>query len=191
MSDQETRERIQKIETLIERFEKSTDPYAREDARQLVQALMDLHSIALGRMVTVLIDEGATGQKILNELANDENVSGLLMLYGLHPLSLADRVGNAVKKLQPLLDSHHSTLELISCEEGAVQLRLVVNSNGCHSNSTELKQVIREAIIGAAPDFADLTIEEIAPQPEPVFVPLQGLGKRKVNTSANEGVAVT
>src|SRR5215813_10879109 len=103
MSDQQTRERIQKIETLIERFDQSTDPYAREDALQLVQALMDLHSISLSHIVTVLLDQGESGRKILNEMANDENVSGLLILYGLHPLSLADRVGNAVNKLKPLL----------------------------------------------------------------------------------------
>jgi len=191
MNDQQTRDRIQKIEALIDRFERSTDPDVREDARQLVQALMDLHSISLSQIVTILLDQGASGQQILHELMNNENVSGLLILYGLHPLSLSDRVNNAVQKLQPLLDSHHSTLELISCEEGAVQLRLVVNSNGGHSSSIELQQLIREAIIGAAPDFADLTIQVIAPEPQPVFVPLQGLGKRKMLADAGEGVAVT
>jgi Fe-S cluster biogenesis protein NfuA len=177
MNQQDTRACIEKIDGLLRGFEE-TDPKVKGDAAELVTALMGIHGSALARMLTLIRTQGAGSEEILASLAADEDVSALLNLYGLHPIELRERVETAIAKLAPLLDSHQAKIEMLSVDAGAVSLRLTANGSGCHSSIGELRQVVEDAIIGVAPDVLDLQIQEVTPQPAPVLVTLQGLGKR-------------
>jgi Fe-S cluster biogenesis protein NfuA len=191
MADAGTRERIQKIEELIQHLDETGDAESRELISQLLQALMDLHSACLGRIVTVLSDYGNPGREILSTLGDDEMVSGLLLLYGLHPIPLAERIKSALHSLQPLLDSAKASVEIVSVDPEIVKLRIETNSNGgCHSNSTQLKEAIENAIVSVAPDVANLVIDEHALETPPVLVTLQGLTKSQQDTNAESTAAV-
>lgn len=189
MDNQHTREQIEQVEFLLKRFDECADANVRDDAAKLVHALMDIHGAGLGRIVDLLANDGEPGAETLAKLAADETVSGLLVLYGLHPVSFNDRLRVAIEKLQPLLSSHDSSVEVISARPEMVHLRLVANGQGCHSGGAQLKQVIEETIMGAAPDLLTLQIEESPREVTPVFVPLQGLPKSKA--SINESQAAT
>jgi len=190
MNNQHTREQIEQVEYLLRRFDEFADPHVRDDANKLVKALMDIHGAGLGRIVDLLASEGKAGAEILAKLAADETVSGLLVLYGLHPVSFSERIRVAVETLQPLLDSHNAAVEIISANREAVQLRLLVNGQGCHSGSGQLKQVIEESILGAAPDLLNLRIEETLPEPATVFVTLHGLQKTGSSVDESRGATV-
>jgi Fe-S cluster biogenesis protein NfuA len=162
--DRQLRERIRRIERLLKEVDQFQDPHAQAHTREIVQALMDMHGAAIGKMLELLSAE-PTGSSIIDSLANDEMVSGLLLLYGLHPLDIATRVANALEQVRPYLRSHGGNVELISLSEGLVRLRLQGSCHGCPSSAATLKQTIEEAIYDKAPDVTNIEVEA-DPEPE-------------------------
>ncbi|PWT75742.1 MAG: hypothetical protein C5B46_02250 [Proteobacteria bacterium] len=189
MDHQHTREQIERIEALLRKFEQSPDKSARDHAAELVQALMDVHAAGLARIVDAIAAQGLTGRNVLKKLAADEIAGGLLALYGLHPVAVADRVRGAIADLQTTLQNHQATIEIVSLAGGVARLRLIAAANGCHSGGAQLKQLIEDSLVGAAPELTGVEIEEVTPEPKPVFVPLRGLEKRSATASV-ESVAV-
>ena len=185
MRNQEMQAQIEKIQNLVEYFEQQPDSETRNRVLELLQALMDLHGNCLGHIISVIADHGTAGQEILGELSKDETVSGLLILYGLHPAPLQDRVQEAIEKLSHVFKPHNASIELLAIDEGAVRLRFTANGDGCHSSPATLREIINNTMLGAAPDITDLIIDEVAPEPKLVFVPLESLGKTRAAAKGN------
>lgn len=171
--DATSRQRIQRIETLINKVEGLADPEARALTLELVQALMDLHGEGINRMLEVVADD-PSGQAIIERLGDEELVAGLLMLYGLHPLELETRVTRALDKVRPYLKSHGGNVALVGIDEGVVRLQLEGNCHGCGSSAMTMKLAIEEAIYEIAPDVAELIVAGVVEeQKAPALVPLQ------------------
>lgn len=151
MDDRQARECVERIETLLEELEGS------ERAMELVQALLDLYGEGLARIAAR--EPGA-----LASLDGDEVVSHLLLLHGLHPAPLDERVRGALDEVRPYLESHGGGVELLGTEGGLVRLRLEGSCNGCPSSTATLKLAIEDAIHKAAPDVVDV-VAEGAPAP--------------------------
>src|SRR5882762_5803273 len=130
--DATSRQRIQKIETLINKVEGLSDPEARTSAIALMQALMELHGEGINRLLEI-VAEDTNGQAIIERLGQQELVAGLLLLYGLHPLELETRVQKALDKVRPYLKSHGGNVGLVDVNEGVVRLQMEGNCHGCTS----------------------------------------------------------
>lgn len=150
---------IEKIEQLIQTIEGLPDPAARASALGLVQALMDFHGEALDRLMELIASQGEVGYSIFDKFSDDEVVSNLLLLYGLHPLPIETRVANALEQVRPRLDAHGGSVELLEINEGVVRLRLQGNCKGCPSSADTLKLAIEAAIFAAAPDVSAIEAE--------------------------------
>jgi Fe-S cluster biogenesis protein NfuA len=168
----EFQQRIQSIERMLGEIEGSADPSLRTSVRQLVQLVMDLHGAGLERMLELIRADGA-GESLVHKLGRDDLVASLLVLYGLHPLSLDARITEGLDKARERLRSHQGEVELLSIEEGAVKLRLHVNGHGCGSTAQALKEIVEDAVYQCAPDIASLVIEDAAAKPG--FVSLEML----------------
>ena len=153
------------IEELIHNIEHLKDSEARENAIALVQALMEFHGTALDRLMELIAEKGETGYSIFDSFAADEKVGSLLLLYGLHPVSLETRVTNALDKVRPYLSSHGGSVELLEIVEGTVWVKLEGSCKTCPSSSMTLKLAIEEAIYEAAPDIVAIHAEGITPAP--------------------------
>jgi Fe-S cluster biogenesis protein NfuA len=147
VDDREARELVGRIEALLEG--------ADDAATELVAALLDLYGEGLARVVAWVPDP--------SELAGDELVSHLLLLHGLHPIALEDRVRGALAEVRPYLDSHGGDVELIGVEDGVVRLRLEGSCSGCASSQVTLKLAIEDAIRKAAPDVEEIDAEGAVP----------------------------
>ena len=150
---------IEQIEELVQRIEDLSDPNARTNTLALVQALMDFHGEALDRLMEIVASQGEQGYLIFNKFGKDELVSNLLLLYGLHPLPLEERIAQALEKVRPHLDSHGGNVELLSITDGVVRLRLEGTCRGCPSSAETLKLAIESAIYSAAPDVVSIEAE--------------------------------
>jgi hypothetical protein len=102
---QEFQERVGRIEKLVQRLEASADPALQRAARELVGSLMEMHGVALERIIEVLSDSGEAGKQLIQALASDELVGNLLILYNLHPEDLETRIGRGLDKIRPVLRS--------------------------------------------------------------------------------------
>ncbi len=149
---------VAKMEGLLEQLETLPDPAARQTATEVVQALLDLYGEGLERIVEVLAanDDGTLAEA----LGEDELVSHLLLLHGLHPVPLEQRVGGALESVLPYMESHGGSAQLLGIEDGVVRLRLEGSCSGCPSSSVTLKLAIEKAIFEAAPDVQEVRAED-------------------------------
>lgn len=166
LEEKQFQQRMQQIEGLIRNIENLPDATARTSALELVQSLMEFHGAGLERLMEIVADAGEPGFAIFDNFARDNLVGSVLLLYGLHPLSIEARVMQALDKVRPYLDSHGGNVELLGISDaGAVRLRLQGSCKSCPSSSMTLKLAIEEAIYEAAPDVTAIEAEGVAEQP--------------------------
>ena len=163
-------QRLQSIERLVGEIDSSADPSLRASVQQLVQLVMDLHGAGIERMLELI--RSADSESIVQKLGQDDLVASLLVLYGLHPLSLEERVVQALGKVRLRLKAREGDVEVLRIQDGAVRLRLRADGHGCGSTGQALKEMVEEAVYQAAPDLTELTIEG---GETPSFVPLAAL----------------
>jgi Fe-S cluster biogenesis protein NfuA len=172
LDDGGARERVARIDELLDRVEALADPGPRDLAIELVQALLDLYGEGLGRVVEHVArhDDG----ELAAELAADEVVAHLLLVHGLHPQPLEARVRDALDEVRPYLESHGGDVELVAIDDGVARLRLEGSCNGCPSSTATLKLAIEDAIHKAAPDVDRIEAEgAVEPAPPPGLLQLE------------------
>ncbi|MGI8430768.1 MAG: NifU family protein, partial [Chthoniobacterales bacterium] len=108
---QEFQRRLGRVEDLIAGLEKSPDPKVREQVRELIQTLLDLHASGLERILESIHSTGEPGVALIEQLGCDQLVSGVLLLHGLHPLDLETRVRTALETVRPRLGQHGGSVE--------------------------------------------------------------------------------
>src|SRR4051794_31928367 len=101
MDNAEFQQHAEKIEQLLERVHALPDEDVRNTALELMQSLMDLHGSGVTRIVEVLSEAGESGRSALAKLGSDPLICGLLVLYGVHPVSLEQRVTAAIESVAP------------------------------------------------------------------------------------------
>jgi Fe-S cluster biogenesis protein NfuA/nitrite reductase/ring-hydroxylating ferredoxin subunit len=183
LDDQGLQERVARIETLLGEIEALHDPNARAKAAEMVQVLLELYGEGLARVMDV-VAEGEERERIFEALAEDELVSHLLLLHGLHPLDVQTRVTQALEEVRPYLRSHGGDVELLGIEGGVVRVRLQGSCDGCPSSAATLKLAIEEALQKAAPDLEGVEAEGVA-ETTPTLVAGPTL-RRKKKSEAEE-----
>jgi Fe-S cluster biogenesis protein NfuA/nitrite reductase/ring-hydroxylating ferredoxin subunit len=175
LTQKDSQPRIQKIEELIHTIDSVADPQLRANAVELVQLLMELHGEGIDRMLEIVAQDGSAGQAIIDNLAGDDLVAGLLLLYGLHPVDFETRVGKALDKVRPYLKSHGGGVELLSVDDGVIRLQMQGSCHGCPSSAMTMKLAIEEAVYEAAPDVTEILVDGVVEEPAtpPHLVPLQ------------------
>jgi Fe-S cluster biogenesis protein NfuA/nitrite reductase/ring-hydroxylating ferredoxin subunit len=156
--DRSPQELVTRVERLLDDIERLADPSGREKATEVVQALFHLYGTGLERIVEEVAarDDGA----LAAAFAADELVSHLLLLHGLHPVGLEQRVISALDEVRPYLESHGGDVELLAIAEATVRLRLQGSCSGCPSSTMTLKLAIENAIHKVAPEIEEVVAEE-------------------------------
>ena len=143
------------LESQLRRLETIADPASRGIATDLLAAVLQFHTAALGRMLE-MIEKSEAGAAILAGFDGDPLVRSVLLVHDLHPDSFATRVRRALSDLEPLLKKREATAELLSAEGGLVRLRI----RGGQSNRGPLAPAVEQAIRAAAPEAVQVIVEE-------------------------------
>lgn len=151
-------DRVGRVEALLEQVEGLADPAAREAALEVAGALLELYGEGLGRLVDHLADHDADGS-LARAVAGDELVAHLLLLHGLHPVPVRDRVLAALEEVRPYLESHGGDVELRSVADGVAVLRMEGSCKGCPSSAMTLRHAIEAAVFKHAPDVERVEAE--------------------------------
>jgi Fe-S cluster biogenesis protein NfuA/nitrite reductase/ring-hydroxylating ferredoxin subunit len=153
----------ERIEVLLE-ASAAAGPVARERAEELVRLVVELYGAGLERLLDLAHDAGALDDGLLAALAADELVSSLLLVHGLHPYGVDERVERALAGVRPYLGSHGGDVRLLEVtDEGVVRLQLLGSCDGCASSSVTLELAVQDAIRAAAPEVLRIDVEEPAP----------------------------
>ncbi|MGH7921712.1 MAG: NifU family protein [Candidatus Dormibacteraceae bacterium] len=169
----EFEERARRVDALAAVVEQLPDGEPRASALEAIQALLELHGEVLGRIVELVGPEAA------GRLADDQVVSGLLLLHGVHPRSLEERVRRALDEVRPYLGSHGGGVEVVGLSAGQLHLRLEGSCHGCPSSTATLRGAIEQALADHAPDLEGLRVEGVVEGPaSPAgFVALGTIGR--------------
>src|ERR687895_269172 len=181
LDDQGLQERVARMETLLGEIEALKDPDARSKAAEVVQVLLELYGEGLSRMMEV-VARGEDSQRTFEAFAEDELVSHLLLLHGLHPVDVETRVVQALEEVRPYRQSHGGNVELLGVEGGVARVRMQGSCDGCPSSAMTLKLAIEEAVQKAAPDLEGIEaegVEEPPPKPATTFVAAPTLRKKE------------
>jgi hypothetical protein len=181
--------RVQKIGELLQNLDRTADPATRTCAKDLVQLVMDLHGIGVERIIDITFDSGENGAKILDQLAEDPVVSGLLILHNLHPDDLPTRVAKKLKQIDSALHKMGAEARLLAADDG-VRLYVTVNGHSCGSTKQTVQALVEEAMYEAAPDLTSLHIEGLEQPPPSTFVGVEQLlgSSQRSETIHTEGM---
>lgn len=153
------------IDQLVEQVRAFPDARMRDAALELAQAILDLHGGALARLLALLPHASEDGAALIERLADDPKIGGVLLLHDLHPLDLATRVERVLAR--PELYTDGVKIELISCREGVVRVRV--------EGPPGVRATVEQAIWDAAPDARQVIADGGAGSSLEGFVPLEHL----------------
>jgi Fe-S cluster biogenesis protein NfuA len=152
-------ELVERVQDLLGSLDDIADPFAQQRVQELIGAVLELYGAGLDRILGVINDAGEPGLPIREALLEDGIVASLLLIHGLFPVPLEERVIEALDSVRPFLASHGGNVELLSVQDGVARLQLQGSCNGCPSSAATLEHALREAIDAAAPDLLGLEVE--------------------------------
>jgi Fe-S cluster biogenesis protein NfuA/nitrite reductase/ring-hydroxylating ferredoxin subunit len=147
-------ERVQRLTTELERVE---DPRSRQLAEELTAAVLELHRQGLERVFAALDEETRA------RLVADGFVGSLLLIHGLHPEPIEQRVLDGLARVRPYMESHGGDVELLGVEDGVARLRLVGSCDGCAASSSTLELAVERALEETAPDLLGIEVDGAMP----------------------------
>jgi Fe-S cluster biogenesis protein NfuA len=150
--------RSDRIEELVSRIEGTGDPAIRAVAQELLQAVIEMHGVALERILDAIASLPES-EIALAQIASDQLVSSVLSLHGLHPVAVETRVAAALEKTRPYLSSHGGNVELTAIEGDTVHIQLQGSCGSCSSSNETLKSTVESAIYDAAPEVGTVIAE--------------------------------
>lgn len=171
--------RMQWLEQQIEDLRRSAGPELQADVQRMVQTILDFHAAGLTRLLDLVAASGEPGRGILERCAHDELASNLLLLHGLHPWDLTARVRFALDGIRPQLHAQGVQVFLLSANEAAVVLRLLVDSGSGAANHSQLQAVVAETVAAAVPEVSRIEFEEAPVRPLLFPLPLIDVGKQE------------
>jgi Fe-S cluster biogenesis protein NfuA/nitrite reductase/ring-hydroxylating ferredoxin subunit len=177
-----------RVEALSAEVERLDDPRARDLARELMGAVLDLYGEGLKRIVAAVDEAGEPAAPLRNLLSEDGVVSSLLLIHGLYPVPLAERVEEALESVRPYMESHGGNVELLSLSEDVARLRLQGSCEGCPASSATLELAIKSALEEAAPDLEAIEVEGLV-EPAAAGLEFSGTELPVVQAGAANGSA--
>jgi Fe-S cluster biogenesis protein NfuA len=136
-------------------------------AEELVRLLVGLYGDGLAAVMAALAEEGEPGRAVMDRLAADSLVEGLLLLHGLHPLDVDARIQRALDQVRPYLGSHAGGVQYLGVSDGVARLRLEGSCHGCPSSTVTVRLAIEGAVQDAAPEVTEVVVEGMTAPPEP------------------------
>jgi len=163
---------VERFQELAARLESIDDAEARGIAEELIGAMLELYGDGLERIVDAL----KAVPEVRDALVGDGVVASLLLIHGLYPVPLAERVEQALASVRPYMDSHGGGVELVRIEDGVAHLRLRGSCDGCPASASTMELTIREALEEAAPDLDGIEVEGLVEARQPKkLLPLAGV----------------
>jgi Fe-S cluster biogenesis protein NfuA len=171
LTDEEVEDRLTRLDALLEQLEQATGPVA-ELAAQALEALTEVYGTALARMAALV---GAVPE-LTSALTRDELVHHLLILHGVHPQPVEERVARALDDARSALGTRGGAVELAEVSDGVAHLRWS-GRGGCASTSAAVERAVAESVLAVAPELR--RVEHASdPRPAPALIPVESLLRR-------------
>jgi hypothetical protein len=152
------RQCVGRMETSIEALESIADPNARGLARDLLESALDLHAIALTKVLTIC-QETENGDLLIRNLLADAYVGAVVLLHGLHPQDAEARLRSKLAEMRPHWGVCGFRVELTHVDRTAARVRVAVSDNTDRETYKALALEIEQVLTEAAPDLDGIVVE--------------------------------
>jgi len=105
-----------RIEELLAGLSQNADEQSLHAAEEAVRLLIEMYGEGLERIVEA-IAQTDPGSVLLKQLVDDDLIASLLIVHGLHPVPLEDRINQALDSVRPYLGSHAGGVEVIGVDD--------------------------------------------------------------------------
>jgi len=150
-------DRVAEVERLLEQLDGLRDPAAQAFATATVQAVVELYGDGLARLVDCV--EPAVLRRMASE---DPLVGHLLLVHDLHPVSVEERVRDALISVRPYLASHGGDVTLVAVVDGVAMVRLSGSCDGCAASASTMTLAVEQAVLDEVPDVERVEAEGVA-----------------------------
>ncbi len=158
---------FERVQELQGRLDATADEETRQLAGELVSAVVEMYGAGLERIFS-----SPDGERMAASLSEDPVIATLLLIHDLHPVSLEQRVQEALDTVRPYMESHGGNVELLSVDDGVARIHLRGSCSDCSASSVTLELAVKRALEEAAPDLAGLEVEGVAPQMTGLALPM-------------------
>jgi Fe-S cluster biogenesis protein NfuA len=160
-SDDEVRRASERIERLLGELQGAVSPAAWTRVEELLATLTSVYGRGLGRVLEIFADAGGDGDEARARLLDDPLIASLMLLHGLHPESVEERVLRAIERVRRAIGKGAGEIEIASLDEARrrVTLSLTGSWRACPTPRHALEAALRRAIEELAPEVADTAIE--------------------------------
>lgn len=152
---------VTRVQELTLQLEAIEDPTARDLADELTAATVQMYGAGLERIVQAIAEAGPAGRQIMDTLVQDGVVASLLLIHDLYPVSVEERVLEALERVRPYMESHGGNVEFLGVHENIAHLRLQGSCKSCSASSSTLELAVRQALEEAAPDLDGMEVEGV------------------------------
>lgn len=127
----------------------------REAARELLEVVLDLHGLGLARIFTI-VAASENGSNLSRLLAADAYARAVMLLHGLHPLSLEERLRETISQMRPMWSERGFEVHLLRTGPATAKVR--IDRNGADEPAELLASEVESVLIDAAPDLDDIAV---------------------------------
>ena len=120
--------------------------------------MIELYGEGMERIFAVIDTEPEAGP-LRERLQDDGVIASLMLIHDLYPVSLTERVVEALDSVRPYMESHGGDVELLGIEQGIARIRLEGSCKTCPASQSTLELAIKSALDEAAPDLEGLVVE--------------------------------
>jgi hypothetical protein len=159
-------ELLNRFDELVDRVEQVPGPSA-EAAVEAIQVLAEVYGEALARVA------GLGGPQLVARLTEDELLSHLLGLHGLHPKPVDERVTDVLAEVGSQLGDK-ADVELTGIDAGVARIR--VTAAGCGSG--DIADSVSEVVLSVAPELSRVDPETVPPAAAAPLFPVESLLRR-------------
>jgi Fe-S cluster biogenesis protein NfuA len=182
-ADEEAEELLHRLNELLEQLERVQGPAGRL-AMDAVTALSELYGAALARVMALVDGE----PRILGALVEDELLRHLLVLHGIHPLPVADRVADALDRLRPHVRLHGGALVLDGIDGGVARIVMPAGCRGgCGPAPDALREAIVSCVLSAAPELSDVEVRQERGGSAPTLIAAESLLRKPGRAPGADG----
>jgi Fe-S cluster biogenesis protein NfuA/nitrite reductase/ring-hydroxylating ferredoxin subunit len=145
------------VEALLGELLEQGGHLAADTGEKMVRLLVEYYGAGLERICEII---GADRPDVVHQLAADPLVESQLILHGLHPLTVDERIEAALDRVRPYLGSHAGGVSFLGVDpDGVARLRLSGSCHGCASSTVTVSLTIEEAVRAAAPELTGIVVD--------------------------------
>jgi hypothetical protein len=149
---------LQRMQTAMSALDEIGDATAHSVAKDLVDALLDLHGIALAKTMAVVLN-GENGRALAERLAADDYVAATMLLHGLHPEDPETRLRKKISAMRPHWGVRGFRVDLAEVSASSAKAHILWSNPTVDRRAVLLE--VEAALTDAAPDLDAISLEEV------------------------------